>query len=260
MYTTKTYRKPKEYTPSPPPPPIYSVYRISILSYASPRLDLVPRGNVHRLDVVLELHDDVLDVIRRELVVLDDDHHLELLDAEGDGLELVGPPEKAVALDRAVLEHQRLEVDRVVPRLDVDHDVRLGDDGRLLRLRGLLLLLLVVEGGLLLLGHVAEEVDVVVVGRLGRLLLRGLGLLGGRLVGLRDLRALAGEVGRHAGDPLDRRGVRAEHLLEEAVVGAGRRVALDVRLARELLVEFAERHWGCGKAEIGDIMVDCSRK
>lgn len=52
------------------------------------RLNLVERGNVDRLDVVLKARDQLLEHIDRDLVVLNDARDLELLDAKGDGLEL----------------------------------------------------------------------------------------------------------------------------------------------------------------------------
>lgn len=62
-------------------------------------LQLLHGNNVGGLNVVLELFDLLLELVERDLVVLNDQVDLELLDAEADGNELGGTPDKAVLLD-----------------------------------------------------------------------------------------------------------------------------------------------------------------
>lgn len=63
------------------------------------RLKLLHGNNVGRLNVVLELGDLLLEIIKRDLLVLDDKVDLELLDTEADGDELGSTPDEAVLLD-----------------------------------------------------------------------------------------------------------------------------------------------------------------
>lgn len=174
-------------------------------------------GNVRRLDVVLDLGDLLLELVERDLGVLDDQVDLEHADTVTDWDELGGTPEETVLLDGADLLLHLDEVGLVVPRLDLEGDDRLGDleglaGGELLGLLGLL--------GLGVLGHalgldalrlgvvlvvVTEEVDVLVVlllgGRGGLLGGGGGGGRGGEEVGAGRERGVLGGVRRDVAEP-----------------------------------------------------------
>ena len=64
-------------------------------------LELLHGNDIGRLDVVLELGDLLLELVERDLLVLDDQVDLQLLDAEADGDELGGAPDEAILLDAA---------------------------------------------------------------------------------------------------------------------------------------------------------------
>lgn len=64
-------------------------------------LQLLHSGNVGRLDVVLVLGNLLLELVERDLVVLDDQVDLELLDTETNGDELGSTPHETILLDRA---------------------------------------------------------------------------------------------------------------------------------------------------------------
>lgn len=63
------------------------------------RLELLHGNDIRRLDVVLKLSNLLLELVKRDLVVLDDQVNLQLPDAEADGDELGQAPDKAVLLD-----------------------------------------------------------------------------------------------------------------------------------------------------------------
>jgi len=65
------------------------------------RLKLLHGSDVGALDVVLEALDLLLELVERDLVVLNDQVDLELLDAETDGNELGATPDETVLLDGA---------------------------------------------------------------------------------------------------------------------------------------------------------------
>lgn len=79
------------------------------------------------MNVVLELGDLILELIKGDKFVLDDDGHLKLLDTVTDRDELGETPDKSGLLDRTnggfEIGHRGL----VIPRLDVEGDERLGD-------------------------------------------------------------------------------------------------------------------------------------
>jgi hypothetical protein len=169
-------------------------------------LELLHGGDVGGLDKVLEVVGDlVLEVLERDLGVLDDEVDLEHLDAVADGDELGGTPQEAVHLNGTDTVLELLHVGLVVPRLNLEGDDRLGDleglaGGKLLLLLGLLDLVVLGDTlGLDTLGLLvnlvvrAEEVNVLVVLLLGG----GGGTSGGLDAGEGDLarskrRGLAG--------------------------------------------------------------------
>eukprot|EP00091_Calanus_sinicus_P018782 TRINITY_DN43_c0_g1_i6.p1 TRINITY_DN43_c0_g1~~TRINITY_DN43_c0_g1_i6.p1 ORF type:complete len:112 (+),score=25.33 TRINITY_DN43_c0_g1_i6:40-375(+) len=83
-------------------------------------LDLVHGGDVHGLDEVLELTHLLLQLINRDLGILNNSHELQFLDTVSNGDQLAGAPEKAVHLDGlAVLEHL-IHVGLIIPRLHIE--------------------------------------------------------------------------------------------------------------------------------------------
>lgn len=168
------------------------------------------------------LGDGLLELVERDLGVLDNEGDLEHLDAVADGDELGSTPDEAVNLNGTDAGLEGGHVGLVVPRLNLEGDDRLGDGkglagGDLLVLLGLLgggvggntLLLDALGLGVLLL-VLTEEVNVLVV-----LLLGGGG--GGGLGGNRD----TGE-GRGAGGELrGLTGVRSNVLVPAGGVGEG---------------------------------------
>lgn len=179
-------------------------------------LDLGHGGDVGGLDVVLALVDDaLLELVERDLGVLDDEGALELADTVADGDELGGAPDEAVHLDGLDGSLELLHVGLVVPRLDVESDERLG--GGAGALGGLLLVVLGNTLGLDALGLLvdlvvgAEEVDVIVVllggggrgGEGGGEKGGGLGLVTGQVLVLSlvrgDVLVPAGDVGELVG-------------------------------------------------------------
>ncbi len=111
--------------------------------------------------------DGLLQVVGDHLVVLDDAGDGQLEDAIADGVQLGRAPHQAVHGDGAHLLLEQLQVGLVVPRLDVQRDHRLGNDGlgRTLLVGGLGALgqiALVLGVGL---GVVLEQVKVVVLWR-----------------------------------------------------------------------------------------------
>lgn len=126
------------------------------------------RTTTHLDPLLTLLADLLLELVERDEVVLDDDRHLELLDAVPDGDELGQTPHEAGLLDRADKRLERGHVGLVVPGLDVERHERLGNRLGLVGLLGGVLgeaLLLERLGlGVDLLVRRAEQVEVVVVG------------------------------------------------------------------------------------------------
>jgi hypothetical protein len=116
-----------------------------------------------------------LQLVERDLLVLDDQVDLEHLDTVTDGDQLGETPDESVLLDRPDTGLEGLHVGLVVPRLDLHGDDRLGDGGVLSSGgvgSGLLVLLGLVGGDSLSLDSLGlgvvslvvgtEEVDIVV--------------------------------------------------------------------------------------------------
>lgn len=136
---------------------------------------------VGRLNKVLKLSDGVLQVIKTDLVVLDDQVDLQLGDTVSDWDELGTSPDETVHLDRSNRLLKLLHVGLIVPWLDLHGDNGLGSRLVLSGLLGGVLgqsLLTEVDGSLVLfLVFVrSEQVDVVLVSGLSS---RCLGLSGG---------------------------------------------------------------------------------
>lgn len=189
-------------------------------------LQLLHGSDIGGLDVVLILLDLALELVERDLLVLNDQVDLELLDTETDGDELVSTPDEAVHLDGLDVGNELVHVGLIIcqmvslrskiqkvikhtPRLDIH-----GDNGLSSRLGLALLLLLVLSQspltlsndlGVLLLRVRAEEILVLVLlssgsglgvdGHLG--LLRAVGS-----VGLGGVARKSGELSLVGGDVL----------------------------------------------------------
>jgi len=80
-------------------------------------LQLLHSDNVGGLDVVLELFDLLLELVQRDLVVLDDQVDLELLDTETDSDQLGGTPDETVLLDRKNIRLELVHVCLVIWKL-----------------------------------------------------------------------------------------------------------------------------------------------
>ena len=78
------------------------------------RLQLLHGNNVGGLHMVLVLLNLLLQLIRRHLVVLDDQVDLQLLDTEANGDELGGTPDQTVLLNRKDVGLELLEIGLVV--------------------------------------------------------------------------------------------------------------------------------------------------
>ena len=85
---------------------------------------------------VLNGGDLLLQEVSADLVILDNAADLELLDAVADSDELGGAPQETVSLNLAHLGLQRGHVGLIVPGLDVEQNVGLGDEDTLLGLLG----------------------------------------------------------------------------------------------------------------------------
>ena len=121
-------------------------------------LDLGHGSNVGGLNVVLDLvGDPLLELVQRDLLVLDDEGHLELADTVADGDERGGTPNETVDLDGTDTLLEGLHVGLVIPRLDVKGNERLGSGAGALGS-----LLLVVLGNTLSLDALSLLVDLVV--------------------------------------------------------------------------------------------------
>lgn len=118
--------------------------------------------------MVLVLLNELLELIKRDLVILNNEVDLELLDTEADGDPLGSTPGKTVHLDLLDTLEELLKISLIIPRLDVKGDKRLGgglgalsgllggvvSESLLLDLLGLLINLVIVR---------AEEIDIIVV-------------------------------------------------------------------------------------------------
>jgi hypothetical protein len=216
---------------------------VKVATMAQNSLDLVPGDDVHGLDVVLEASDHLLNVITGDLVVLDDDELLELLDTVRDGDKLVVTPDQTVLLDGMQLRGELLQVGGVIPRLDVNQDGGLGNDDLLLLLLLGIGLLLGLEGSLVLLSLLTEQIDVIVVDGGSGLRRRSGGLGSGGSSGGQNLVTLGLEVRSHAGSPLDDIDVGTEHLSERLGVLLADSEATEEGLADEAAVELLEGHF-----------------
>ena len=83
------------------------------------RLQLLHGSDVGGLDVVLVLLNAGLELVGRDLVVLDDQVDLELLDTETNGNELGGTPDEAILLNGADVGLHLLKVGLVVCKISV---------------------------------------------------------------------------------------------------------------------------------------------
>lgn len=77
-------------------------------------------SNIGALDIVLELGDLLLELVKRDLLVLDDESDLELLDTVADGDELGRAPDEAVLLDATDRLLESSHVGLIVPRLHLE--------------------------------------------------------------------------------------------------------------------------------------------
>jgi hypothetical protein len=75
---------------------------------------MTPTYNIGRLHVVLILLDLLLELVDRDLVVLNDHVDLELLDTETNGNELVGTPDHTVLLNRLDVGKELVQVGLVI--------------------------------------------------------------------------------------------------------------------------------------------------
>lgn len=210
------------------------------------RLDLLHGSNVSGLDVVLKLLDGLLEVIERDLVILDNTVDLELLDTVTNRDPLGSTPEETVHLNRLDRLEELIKISLVIPRLNIKGDHGLGSS---LRLVGLLLVVFSDTLSLDSLGLSivfiirAKEVDIVVI-----LLLsssrsstarnrRGSSVLVTRESGeFRNVRSNVLEPTSNVGVLL---GTRSD-LREDSNVSLGRLVALNVALVNKVLLERLE--------------------
>ena len=110
-------------------------------------LQLLHGSNIGGLNIILAFLNLLLELLQRDLVVLDDQVDLQLLDAETDRDPLACAPDETIHLDGYDTLLQLLEIGLVIPRLDVHGDDRFGS-----RLNLALLLLPVLCQSLLTLG------------------------------------------------------------------------------------------------------------
>jgi hypothetical protein len=82
--------------------------------------------DIGRLNKVLKLLDLLLEVIKTNLVILNNQVDLELLDTETNWDKLGGTPDKTILLDTTDSSLKTNHVGLVVPRLDVHSDNGLG--------------------------------------------------------------------------------------------------------------------------------------
>lgn len=96
--------------------PNLPIINIIILDF---RLQLLHGNNVGGLDVVLELLDLLLELVKRNLVVLNNQVDLELLDTETDGNKLGGTPDETVLLNGKDVGLELIHVCLVIYALSV---------------------------------------------------------------------------------------------------------------------------------------------
>lgn len=121
------------------------------------RLDLLEGSHIHGLNVVLSLHDLLLESLERDKVILDDTVDLKLLDAVTDRDELGLTPQETIHLDATNMGLKGSHVGLIIPRLDVEGAHGLGSglglksllggvlsDALLLDLLGLLINLIII--------------------------------------------------------------------------------------------------------------------
>lgn len=141
--------------------------------------------NIGRLDVILELSKLLLEIIKTNLVILNDQVDLELADTVTDWHKLGGTPDKSILGDGTNGGLKGNHVGLIVPWLDIHGDNGLGGwlDLTLLLLAVLLQALLADTGslGILLLVVGSEKVDILILLLLGGW---GLGWVQGDLSGL----------------------------------------------------------------------------
>ena len=118
--------------------------------------------------MVLILSNLLLEVIKRNLIVLNDTVDLELLDTEADLNELRTTPDKTVHLNSKNVGLHLLNIGLIIPRLDVNGDNRLGSGLRALGslLSGVLSKSLLLELLSLLIDLIvvrAEEINIIVI-------------------------------------------------------------------------------------------------
>lgn len=99
-------------------------------------LDLVESSNVDRLDDILEGLNLLLEQIDGHLLVLNDAHDLQLLDAIADWNQFCGAPQQTVHDDRPDVGLHNGHVGLIVPGLHVQQNGGLGDQGGFLGLLG----------------------------------------------------------------------------------------------------------------------------
>ena len=97
-------------------------------------LDFGHCRNVDGLDEVFEFLNLFAKFVDGDLLVLDDTHHLKLVDAVTDGNKFGGSPDEAFLLDGLDIFQHGVHVGLVIPWLHVQKNGGLGDEGRLLRL------------------------------------------------------------------------------------------------------------------------------
>lgn len=77
-------------------------------------LQLLHGNNIRRLDVVFVFLNLLLELVKGNLLVLDDQVDLELLNAESDGDQLGGTPDKTILLDGKNISLELVHVRLVV--------------------------------------------------------------------------------------------------------------------------------------------------
>ena len=92
------------------------------------KLNFVKRHDIDGLNVILVGSDLLLQVFGGDLVVLDHARDLNLFDAIADGDQFCSAPEQSVHFDGADEFFHFDKIGFVVPRLDVEDDVRFGDN------------------------------------------------------------------------------------------------------------------------------------
>merc|ERR1711977_339264 len=97
-------------------------------------LDLIEGSNVYTLNKILKLGDLFLQDVGTNFVVLDHAVDLQFLDAVTHWHQFGRSPQEPVHLHRAQSLLQLRHISLIVPRLDIQNDRRLGDEGGFLSL------------------------------------------------------------------------------------------------------------------------------